>query len=84
VYAANACLQATLPRPDDGQQTLPNHQTVMREAYAEIAERGWGRLQGFVRTLLWLYIIFYLFNLILTILVYTELQSYVIIPKHPY
>ena len=45
---SNACLQTTLPRPDDGQQTLPNHQAFMREAYAEIAERGWGRLQGFV------------------------------------
>ena len=44
----NACLQATLPRPDDGQHTVPKYQAVMREAYAEIAERGWGRLQGFV------------------------------------
>lgn len=46
----NACLQKPKPRPDDGQQPLTNLQTVMREEYCKTAERGFGRLQGFVST----------------------------------
>ncbi len=40
----NACAQKPPPRPDDGQRTVNNHPTVMREEYAEIAAHGGGLL----------------------------------------
>jgi hypothetical protein len=40
----NTCAQKPKPCPDDGQQTVPHPQTVMREAYAKITERGLGLL----------------------------------------
>jgi hypothetical protein len=48
---ANAGAQKPTLRPHDGQQTLPWQQTDMREAYAEITERGVGLLQHIVRLL---------------------------------
>jgi hypothetical protein len=41
-------LQQPKARPDDGQRALTWQQTVMREEYAEIGERGFGLLQGIV------------------------------------
>ena len=35
-------------RPDDGHHTAPQHQTGMREAYAEIVERGLGHVHALV------------------------------------
>ncbi len=47
---ANASRHMPKSRPDDGQQTVMWHQTVMREAYAETAARGVGLVQRFVST----------------------------------
>jgi hypothetical protein len=44
----NAGLQQPKERPDDGQHTLTEHQTGMREAYAKTGECGFGLLQGIV------------------------------------
>ncbi len=40
--------QMTETRPDDGRQTQTWQQTVMREEYAETAERGLGHLHAIV------------------------------------
>jgi hypothetical protein len=45
---ANACAQKPKPLPDGGQQTVIKQQTVMREAYAETGDSGFGLLQRFV------------------------------------
>jgi hypothetical protein len=45
---ANACAQKPMPRRNDGQRTVNEHQTVMREEYAKTAARGMGLLQRFV------------------------------------
>jgi hypothetical protein len=50
VASSNAGLQQPKARPDDGQHALTQHQTAMREGYAETGERGFGLLQGIVRT----------------------------------
>jgi hypothetical protein len=39
---ANACAHKPEPRHRDGQRAVMNPQTVMRQEYAEIAERGLG------------------------------------------
>lgn len=45
----NACAQKPKARPHDGQPNLTKQQAFMRQTYAEIAERGVGLLQRFVR-----------------------------------
>lgn len=44
----NAMRQQSKAHPDDGPQTLTKHRTVMREEYAETAERGLGLLHAIV------------------------------------
>jgi len=46
--SSNACAQKPESRHDDGQRILTWQQSVMRQVYAEIAERGLGLLQRFV------------------------------------